>query len=300
MNREEALKKSEEALHELAAALRQGKSESLVRYLDVMSQFHQYSFGNCMLIYLQMPTATMVAGFHRWKELHRWVKKGEKGIAILAPMIGKRRKSESKDASAAPSDESASDQKVVFGFRTVFVFDVSQTEGEELPEFATLIGDPGDLQARLETIIADLGIDFSHVDSLGGANGVSMDGRIEVVASLPPAQKFSTTVHELAHELLHRGDRREQTDKTVRETEAEAVAYAVCRWAGIDCSTRAADYIQLYAGNEKLLLQSLELIRDVAAKVIGALTKDTNQSDSSETEIKATAADPQMEVAHVS
>lgn len=295
MNREEALKKSDEALQELAAALRQGKSETLVTYLDMVSQFHQYSFGNCMLIYLQMPTATMVAGFHRWKELHRWVKKGEKGIAILAPMIGKRKKSDSKDDSTAPTDESASDQKVVFGFRTVFVFDVSQTEGKELPEFAKLGGDPGELQSRLETIIADHGIGFSYVDSLNGANGVSLDGRIEVVASLPPAQKFSTTVHELAHELLHRGDRRDQTDKTVRETEAEAVAYAVCRWAGIDCSTRAADYIQLYAGDEKLLLQSLELIRDVAAKVIGALTAETRATETGET-----LADTLVEVTHAS
>jgi hypothetical protein len=278
MNREEALKKSDEALQELAAALRQGKSETLLKYLDMVSQFHQYSFGNCMLIYLQMPTATMVAGFHRWKELHRWVKKGEKGIAILAPMVGKRKKSDSMDVSPATTDESPTEHKFVFGFRTVFVFDVSQTEGKELPEFAKLNGDPGELQSRLESVIAQHGISFSYVDSLGGANGVSMDGRIEVVASLPPAQKFSTTVHELAHELLHRGDRREQTDKTVRETEAEAVAYAVCRWAGIDCSTRAADYIQLYAGDEKLLLQSLELIRDVAAKVIGALTTEANQT----------------------
>lgn len=288
MNREEALKKSDEALQELAAALRKGRSETLVKYLDMVSQFHQYSFGNCMLIYLQMPTATMVAGFHRWKELHRWVKKGEKGIAILAPMIGKRKCSDAKEASPAKADDSPMEQKVVFGFRTVFVFDVSQTEGKELPEFATLNGDPGELQSRLETVIAEHGINFSYVDLLGGANGVSMDGRIEVVATLPPAQKFSTTVHELAHELLHRGDRRQETTKTVRETEAEAVAYAVCRWAGIDCSTRAADYIQLYAGDEKLLMQSLELIRDVAAKVIGALT----------TEAKETPVESDLEVTH--
>lgn len=290
MNREEALKKSEEALQELATALRQGKSETLVQYLDMLSRFHQYSFGNCMLIYLQMPTATMVAGFHRWKDLHRWVKKGEKGIAILAPMIGKRKKEESKAASQATSEEPDAEQKVVFGFRTVFIFDVTQTEGKELPEFATLNGDPGELQSRLESVIAEHGISFAYVDHLNGANGVSMDGRIEVVSSLPPAQKFSTTVHELAHELLHRGDRREETTKTVRETEAEAVAYAVCRWAGIECSTRAADYIQLYSGDDKLLMQSLELIRDVAAKVIGALSVEVSES----------TQDSELEAAHAS
>ncbi|MCA9191069.1 MAG: hypothetical protein KDB03_04890, partial [Planctomycetales bacterium] len=89
MNREEALSKSESAIKELAQALSQGKSEVLCNYLDAMCKFHQYSFGNCMLIYIQKPDATFVAGFNRWKEFHRWVKKGEKGIAILAPLVRK-------------------------------------------------------------------------------------------------------------------------------------------------------------------------------------------------------------------
>jgi len=274
MNRDEALKKSEEALSALAAELQQGKSDAMVKYLDLISQFHQYSFGNCMLIALQMPTATHVAGFHRWKQLGRWVKKGEKGIAILAPMISRRKKEEG----ASNSDSEQESTPMVYGFRTVFVFDVSQTDGADLPAFAGLAGDPGGLQAKLESFIRSLGIGFDYVEHLGGANGVSLDGRIEVVDSLLPAQKFSTSVHELAHELLHRGDRREKTTKTVRETEAEAVAYAVCRWAGLDCSTRASDYIQLYAGDEKLLAQSMDLIRDVAATVITALTSDSEDA----------------------
>lgn len=268
MNRDEALKKSEEALTELAEALKAGKSDALVRYLNMISQFYQYSFGNCMLIALQMPNATFVAGFHRWKQLGRWVKKGEKGIAILAPMVGKRKSEKDKPA----GDGEQVGAPAVFGFRTVFIFDVSQTDGAELPEFSELAGEPGEYQEKLVDLITSQGIAFDYVEQLGGANGASYSGRIEVVGSLPPAQKFSTSVHELAHELLHRGDRRVSITKTVRETEAEAVAYAVCRWAGLECSTRAADYIQLYAGDEKQLMQSLELIRDVAAKVITALS----------------------------
>ena len=80
MNREEAMKKSDDALKELAESLKQGKSDALLRYLTMLSRFHRYSFGNCMLIALQKPDASLVAGFHRWKELHRWVKKDEKGI----------------------------------------------------------------------------------------------------------------------------------------------------------------------------------------------------------------------------
>ena len=92
MNREEALKKSDDALKELADALKQGKSDTLLKYLDTLSRFHRYSFGNCILIALQRPDASMVAGFHRWKQMGRWVKKDEKGIAILAPMVSRKSK----------------------------------------------------------------------------------------------------------------------------------------------------------------------------------------------------------------
>ncbi len=92
MNREDALKMSDDALHDLAQALKEGKSDKLIEYLGMLSRFHQYSFGNCVMIYMQKPDATFVAGFGRWKELNRCVKKGEKGIAIFAPMVGKRKK----------------------------------------------------------------------------------------------------------------------------------------------------------------------------------------------------------------
>jgi len=91
MDRDEALKTSDEALKELSSALQQGKSEKLLEYLGMMSRFHNYSFGNCILIAMQKPDATLVAGFGKWKEMNRFVKKGEKGIAILAPLVGKKK-----------------------------------------------------------------------------------------------------------------------------------------------------------------------------------------------------------------
>lgn len=266
MNREEALKQSDEALTELAQALQQGKSETLMKYLDTMSRFHRYSFGNCMLIALQNPDATLVAGFGRWKELGRWVKKGEKGIAILAPLVS-RKKSE-RDNGEEPEKRIS---PILRGFRVVHVFDVTQTEGKELEEFAQLDGEPGEKIAGMEVVIRSKGIDLEYVERLGGALGMSEGGKISVLSSLSRAQQFSVLVHELAHELLHRGDRRKDTTKTVRETEAEAVAYVVCRSAGLECSTAASDYIQLYSGNELVLMQSLELIRDVACSIITEL-----------------------------
>lgn len=283
MNRDDALKKCEDALQELAEALQQGRSEQLVEYLNTLSRFHRYSFGNCLLIALQRPDATRVAGFNRWKQLERRVKKGEKGIAILAPIVSRRKQIDVE----IPEDEPLEGQpsKTVRGFRIAHVFDVTQTDGKELPSFSSPSGDPGEKIDRLVSIIVGKGIAVHFVDVLpGGANGCSLGGEVMVVSSLPAAQKFSTLAHELAHELLHRGDRRESTTKVVRETEAEAVAYVVSRTAGLECSTRASDYIQLWNGNAQLLMQSLDLIRDVAADIL----RELEQSDavaSAETEV---------------
>lgn len=282
MNRDEALKMSDDALLELAQALKQGRSEKLLEYLEMLSKFHQYSFGNCILIYLQKPDAKLVAGFGRWKELCRFVKKGEKGISILAPLIGKRKKN-TDPFSAEPTvkDDPSSKQepKMLFGFRVVYVFDVSQTEGQELPEFARLEGDPGETIQQLEKVIRSHGIAIEFADKIPfDANGMSEGGKITISESLPKSQMFSTMVHELAHELLHWGDRRETTSKVVRETEAEAVAYVVCRAVGLECSTRASDYIQLWDGDDKILLKSLELIRTVASKIITELEAVRSQS----------------------
>ncbi len=272
MNRDEVLKKSDDALQELAQALKQGKSDTLLQYLDTLSRFHRYSFGNCLLIAIQRPDATHVAGFQRWKQLGRWVKKDEKGIAILAPVLNRKKKSETENEGEESPERST---PTIRGFKVAHVFDVQQTDGKELPEFASLSGDPGDKITRLVEIIEEKGIVLEFVDSLGGANGCSMGGTIQVVTTLPAPQKFSTLTHELAHELLHQGDRRQTTTKAVRETEAEAVAYVVCRSAGLECSTRSADYIQLWNGDDKVLLQSLELIRDVATTILAALDADS-------------------------
>ncbi len=288
MDRDEALRKSDEALAELAEALKAGKSEKLLEYLEMLARFHSYSFCNCMLIALQKPDATQVAGFSKWKEFGRFVKKGEKGIAILAPLIGKRKNDMSQEAATeldTEANKDVGDGKVLYGFRVVHVFDVSQTEGEELPKFAALGGDPGDKLDKMEAVIRSHGIELEYVDSLPeGANGSSEGGKITVNATRPRPQMFSTMVHELAHEMLHWGDQRESTTKVVRETEAEAVAYVVCRSIGLECSTKAADYIQIWNGDAKVLMQSLELIRHVAAKIL--------------TELNSTEAETK-EVAHV-
>ncbi|HMO15646.1 MAG TPA: ArdC-like ssDNA-binding domain-containing protein [Pirellulaceae bacterium] len=275
MNRDDALKMSDQALQELANALQQGKSEELLTYLDFCSKFHRYSFGNCMLIALQFPAAKMVAGFSRWKELGRFVKKGEKGIAILAPILS-RAKQKDKDGNEGeePEDRKA---RYLRGFRVVHVFDVSQTEGAEIPDLNQVEGDPGDNIERLERLVESKGIVLHYEPDLDGAFGMSKGGSISVLENMPKAQTFAVLVHEFAHELLHRGDRRSETTKTMRETEAEAVAYIVCRAVGMPSNSSSADYIQLWNGDLPMLAQSLELIRDVAANIITELETSVSE-----------------------
>ncbi len=280
MKREEAKQLAEQGLADLETALQQGASETLVRYLEHLARFHQYSFGNVMLIALQKPNATQVAGFHAWRKLGRWVRKGEQGILILAPMIGRKRRDE---ADADQPEDTDSKVRCLYGFRAVYVFDVSQTEGAELPEFAGIDGQPGDRLSQLEAIVGQYDIELAYQEPGGGALGVSKDGAIWVKPDLEPAEKFAVLVHELAHELLHqRTGRKELLSRTVRETEAEAVAFVVCRALGLETTTRSADYIQLYRGNTQTLSDSLDMIQKTAATLIAQLQDESNDSQQEE------------------
>ena len=276
MNRDEALKQSELALEELADALAQGRSDTLVRYLEMLSRFHHYSFGNCLLIAIQRPDATHVAGFQCWKQLGRYVKQGEKGILILAPVV-RRRNCEQPEAG---EDDEVGEKtaRAVCGFRAVHVFDVSQTEGAELPEFGRIAGDPGDKIQVLEAVVRSHGIELAYEQHLGGADGRSEGGKITLRDGLSPAERFAVLAHELAHELLHRTERRKETTRKIRELEAEAVAYVVSKGAGLDGISRSADYIQLYSGDKQLLLESLDHIQRVASSILEELMNSTEMA----------------------
>ncbi len=266
-----ATKLAEQGLDQLAEALGQGRSDTLEDYLSVLAKFHPYSFQNSMLIACQHPNATHVAGFNAWKKLGRQVVKGAKGIAILAPCVYRSK----DDDEAGDSDKKA----VVKGFKVVHVFDVSQTEGEDLPQFAAIDGDPGELIERLELVIGqhDISLTYDYLPS--GALGVSAAGSIIIRPDLSPAERFAVLAHEFAHELLHKGERRHDTTKTVRETEAEAVAFVVCQAIGLDSSTRSADYIQLYRGTTETLAESLDYIQKTATHILALIETDNAAHD---------------------
>jgi antirestriction protein ArdC len=274
MQREEAQKIAADALARLTESLAQGKSESMTRYLAALAKFHKYSFGNVLMILAQRPDATRIAGFQTWRTLGRFVRKGEKGIAILAPMMI-RPKGENESTASDSPDESK--RAPILRFRVVHVFDVSQTDGEELPEPVSVAGEPGAALERLKSVVTERGIKLEYVDHLGGALGASFGGRIEIRSGQTPAEEFATLAHELAHELLHRGDDRPES-KCVRETEAEAVAFVVCQAAGLESCTASSDYIALYSGDGKTLTESLERIQKTAAEILAAITADQQVS----------------------
>jgi len=252
----------------LIEQLEQGHSEALTAYLTAMGRFHNYSFGNILEIARQKPDATRVAGLYAWNQLGRKVKKGEHGIRILAPVIGVRRKKDEE----AEKDIRTQNQAVLVGFRAAYVFDVSQTEGTELPEFSERVaGNAGEYRDRLVDFVISQGIALEFKESIAPALGVSYGGKIALLPGQSSAEEFSTLVHELAHEMLHKADRRTATTKTVRETEAEAIAFVVGKTIGLETGRASADYIHLYHGNAALLTESLEVIQKTSALILAAI-----------------------------
>ncbi|HSY36326.1 MAG TPA: ArdC-like ssDNA-binding domain-containing protein [Acidobacteriaceae bacterium] len=251
----------------LILQLEAGHSEALTNYLTAMSRFHQYSFGNMLEIARQMPTATRVAGFWTWKNLGRSVNAGAKGIRILAPIMGVRRRRDTE----AEKDITRQNERMLLGFRYAYVFDISQTNGVELPEMERVAGDPGENIERLTAFLNSKGIAVSYSENIAPALGMSYGGRIALLPGQSKAETFSTLVHEAGHELLHNAERRTATTKSVRETEAEAVAFVVGKAVGLVNGSASADYIQLYKGSASLLVESLEVIQHTANVILAAL-----------------------------
>jgi len=198
------------AADRLLDALRQGRSEAMADYLRVMGRFHRYSFNNVLLIAQQRPTASNVCGFKTWLSLGRHVRKGEKGIQILAPIVGKK-----KTDDDLPED-GRKEQTQVYGFRTVCVFDYEQTDGDDLSSVLGVQGDAGEHLNVLFEFVWKQGIVVEFSAQIAPALGVSCGGKILLAPDYSEAETLATLVHEYAHESMHKPDRRTATAKTVR------------------------------------------------------------------------------------
>jgi antirestriction protein ArdC len=258
---------------EVLATLAEGitgltSSEGWRKWLEAQRRFHHYSFGNTLLIIAQRPDATQVAGFHTWLRLSRHVRKGEKGIAILAPVVRRHR----------VADEATGEETVVIGapsaFRIAYVFDVSQTEGAELPPapVSKLQGDdPDDRYTQLVEVAHSLGFTVEEDYLEGGVNGDCSHEkqRIRVEVRNDPRQQVKTLAHELAHAILHAS---RELPRERMELEAESVAYMVCADLGIDTAAYSFGYVATWAGGgdeaRKALTESAQRIQKAARLIL--------------------------------
>ncbi len=250
-----------DAVDKLAESLEQGFSAEMEIYLKAMSRFHHYSWGNILLIAMQRPTATHVAGYCTWKQLGRQVMRGAKGITIMAPMVIRSRKGDESD------DEK--EGETVVRFRPCDIFDISQTTGKAIPEPHRVTGEADVHLDRLVRYVKGRGITIEYSRELGGAEGMSQGGRIVLRRGLTPPQEFAVLAHECGHELLHHD--RADVPTTVRETEAEAVAFVACHAVGLEAMKASRDYISLYWGDRQTLSESLGRIRQAAVEILDGI-----------------------------
>ncbi len=268
----ETIKKTVETLANETDAARQ--SELFRDFLRIVGMFHSYSWGNQLMIWSRRPTATRVAGFRSWQKMNRYVRQGEKGIPIFAPMVF-------KDKRAADPDGLVTEERARLWFKVVYVFDVAQTDGQPLPELPqTYAGDPGALESSLLALAAAHGIAVEF-GGTGAANGFSeQDGKHIVVSDrLNDAGRASVLVHELAHSLLH-FEKERKVNLRQRELEAEAVSYVVGSHYGLE--TRADFYLASYGVKAADLLESLPIIQKTAADIISVIEGPSKSAVESE------------------
>ena len=249
-------------------------SEGYADYLRFMGKFHNYSANNSLLIFMQKPDATLVAGYQTWKnKFRRQVRKGETGIVILAPCprkFIKRRENE---------DGSVDEEEIKYTtFRAVSVFDISQTDGDPIPESPcrVLRDDVEGYEAIIERLISVSPVRVGFEDIRTGANGYFHRGdeRIAIKVGMPQAQTIKTLVHEIAHAMIHCVcGSEENVDRFTKEVQAESVAFTVCDVLGLDTSDYSFGYIAGWStGKEaKELAASVEVIRATAGLILEGL-----------------------------
>ena len=295
-----------ERLQEITAGIEQGikelfESEKYMRYLSVMSKFHRYSVNNTMLIYMQRPDATLVAGFQKWKnQFERHVKKGEHGITIIAPTPYKKKIEEMKRDPDTQAPILDADGKAVMEekeieiplFRPVKVFDVSQTDGKPLPELASsLSGTVPHYEAFMEALrrSAPVPIEFEPMAENMDGYFSSDQQRIAIREGMSEVQTVSAAVHEIAHSKLHNyakaqeeaaraGDKEppKKKDRNTEEVEAESISYAVCQYYGIQTGENSFGYIANWSQGKELpeLRASLETINKTSCELINDIERN--------------------------
>jgi hypothetical protein len=255
-------------------------SEGFKRYLAFLAQFHRYSARNSLLILLQRPDATRVAGYKKWRELDRQVRRGEEGIRILAPILKKTSNEDDEGGADVRGDAPA---KILVGFRIVKVFALEQTD--PVPGAPPLLAPPGGgkvdsgpevsavgdgLEAGLRSLCAAEGVPVAE-EEMQGRDGYynRSEKRIALRIGLPDVERATTLCHEAVHHLLHEKGAAPSATRATRETEAEGVAFAVFSYFGLDTGPFSFAYVANYfAGEPQVLKGALSRIRGVAHRII--------------------------------
>jgi antirestriction protein ArdC len=278
------------SLKEITDQLEQGikdvySSDRYREYLKVMSRFHNYSFNNSILIMMQNPEATLVAGYKSWQtKFQRQVKKGEKGISIIAPAPYKIKVSEEVKDPSTHKPILDTDGKPVMAereitiqqFRVVKVFDISQTTGEPIPMLAeSLAGDVDNYPLIFKSIKAISPVPVKIEKFATHIKGYfsPTDNEIVINDGMSQAQNVKTLIHEVAHAFLH-GNREKDLSREKEEVEAESIAFIVCNHLGIDTSSYSFDYLATWSSGKELseLKQSLGTIQKAASQLISEIT----------------------------
>jgi len=237
------------------------KSAFFKECLDTMAKFWKYSYRNQLLIHAQNRNASLVAGFRKWNELGRRVKAGSKAIKILAPFSKKEKQ---KDQSTGEEVEVSRTY-----FWPVNVFDVSQTEGKELPSLDVEVSG-SDLQWLLDGLLGfckaqSISVEFKEL-GVNGLYGYSKNGKIAVSSKQSVNSQVNTLLHEIAHELIHYSEEGLKFSKEEKEIQAEATAYVISKALGFE--NKAANYLALYTDDKEKIMQNLKIISEASKKIL--------------------------------
>lgn len=313
-----------DSVKEITEKLEQGlkelfDSEKFKTYLNTMSKFHNYSFNNTLLIAMQKPDATLVAGFQSWqKNFDRHVNKGEKGIKIMAPapykkkqemeVIDPKTKRPVLGEDGKPKTEEV--EITIPAFKPVTVFDVSQTDGKEIPtlgadELKFSVEGFGDFVKALEKVAP---VPVEYIDIASGAKGYfsPSEQRIAIQKDMGESQTVKTAVHEIAHSLLHDKENvrvegiedGEKKTRSTKEVEAESVAYTVCQHFGIDTSEYSFAYVAGWSSGKEMpeLKESMDTIRKTASQLITGIEDALKTIQLERTATQKIAAEPTYEI----
>jgi antirestriction protein ArdC len=251
----------------LAHDIEAGHAEVLTECLKAIARFFWLSFGNILLISTQRPAARQIAGFKGWNELGRRVRKGEKGIMIFAPILSEPKHTENGDAQPEPQ---------LLGFRPVRVWDIDQTEGEAAEINNIVNPDLADVLTKLMEFAASEGIQIEHSEKIAPAKSTSYREVIRLFPDMQAEETVFALVRELAIQLLYETQRRSFVTRDVLRREASAVVFVVSHALGLMAEPES---IELYQGNLSLFSESLEVIKQTASIILGAISPRNEQNE---------------------